>query len=84
MVNNNIEHKKTKGVNKNVVARITHNEYKDVLFNNKFLRHSMNRIQRIDHGIGTYEIKQISLPCFDDIVHILNNENDGLALGYPS
>ena len=71
-------------MNKNVVARITHNEYKDVLFNNKFLRHSMNRIQRIDHGIGTYEINQISLPCFDDIVHILNNENDGLALGYPS
>ena len=38
------EHKKTKGVNKNVVARISHNEYKDVLLNNKYEWHSMNRI----------------------------------------
>ena len=31
----NMEHKKSKGVNKNVVAAISHNEYKDVLLNNK-------------------------------------------------
>ena len=41
----NSEHKKAKCVNKNVVAVINHNEYKDVLLNQKCLRHSMNRIQ---------------------------------------
>ena len=40
----NYEHKKAKAVNKNVVATISHNEYKDVLLNNnKCIRHSMNR-----------------------------------------
>ena len=53
------EHKKAKGVNRNVFATIRHNEYKDVLLNNKCLRHSMNRIQCKDHRIGTYEINKI-------------------------
>ena len=39
----NSEHKKAKGVDKNVVATITHNEYKDVLLNNKCIKDSMNR-----------------------------------------
>ena len=38
------EHNKAKGVNKNVVETINHNEYKDLLLNNKCIKHSMNRI----------------------------------------
>ena len=34
LVDDSSEHKKTKGVIKNVVATINHNEYKDVLLNN--------------------------------------------------
>ena len=60
------EHKKENSINKNIVAIISHNEYKDVLLNKKCLRHSMNRIQSKDHRIRTYEINKISLPCFDD------------------
>ena len=41
-------------MNRNVVATISHNKYKDVLLNNKW--HSMNRIQSKTHRIGTYEI----------------------------
>ena len=48
------ENKKAKGVNKNFVATISHNEYEDVLLNKKCLRHSMNRIQSKDQKIGTY------------------------------
>ena len=44
LVPDNSKHKKPKGENKNV-ATISHNEYKDVLLNNKSLRHSMNKIQ---------------------------------------
>ena len=33
LVNDNKEHKKAKGVNRNIDATISHNEYKDVLLN---------------------------------------------------
>ena len=58
--------KKENGFNRNAVTAISHNEYKDILLNKKCLRHLMNRIQSKDHRIGTYEINNISLPCFDD------------------
>ena len=74
--------KKGKGVNGNVVATISHNEYKDVLLNKKCLGHSMNRIQSKHHKIGTYEINKIPLSCFDDKIYIQSNGYDGLALGY--
>ena len=82
LADDNSEHKKAKGVNKNVLATISHNEYKDVLLNKTCLRHSMNRIQSKDHRIETYEINKISLFCFDDKIYIQNNGWDGLALGY--
>ena len=58
--------KKENGFNRNAVTAISHNEYKDILLNKKCLRHLMNRIQSKDHRIGTYEINNVSLPCFDD------------------
>ena len=82
LVDDNSEHKKAKGVNKNIVATISHNEYKNVLLNKKCFRHSTNVIQIKDHRIGTYEINYISSSCFDDEVCIQNNGCDGLALGY--
>ena len=39
LVDSNIEHQKAKWVNENVVATISHNEYKLVLLNKKGLRH---------------------------------------------
>ena len=82
LIDDNSENKKAKGVNKNVVATTSHNEYKDVLLNKKCLKHSMNRIQSKDHRIGSCEISKISLSCFDDKIFIQNNGCDGLALGY--
>ena len=41
LVDNNSEHIKSKGVNSNVAAAISHNEYKDILLNNKCIRHSV-------------------------------------------
>ena len=54
----NSEHKKARGVNRNVVETKSHNDYKDVLLNNKCMRLSMNRIQNNRHRIGTYEISK--------------------------
>ena len=80
LVDDNSEHKKGKGVNKNVVATIRHNKPKDVLLNKKCFRHSINSIQSKDHRIGTYEINKISFSCFDNKTYIQNNGCDGLAL----
>ena len=82
LVDDNSKYKRAKFVNRNVLTTISHNEYKDILFNNKCIRHSMNIIQSKDHSIGTYEINKTPLPCFDDKIYIQNNGYDGLALGY--
>ena len=82
LINDNSEHKKKKGVNKNGVATISYNEWKVVLLGKKHLRHSINRIDSKDHVIGTYEIQKISLSSFDDKIYIQNNGCDELAFGY--
>ena len=76
------EHKKTNGVNKNVVATVSHNEYKDVLLHNISLSLSLNRIQSKLHKTETYEMNKNCLSCFDDKIYILKNGYNSLALGY--
>ena len=44
LVDNSSEDKKANSVNKNVVATLSHNEYKDILLKQR-MRHLMNRIQ---------------------------------------
>ena len=83
LVDDKSEHKKAKGMNRSVVTAI-HNEYKDVLLNNRCVRHSMKRIRSKGHRREAYEINKISLPCFDDKIYIQNNGHDGLVLCYES
>ena len=49
------------------------NKFKDVLFNEKIIRHKMKRIQSKKHKLGTYEIEKISLSCFDDKRYVLDD-----------
>ena len=55
------------------------NEFKDVLFNKKIIRHKMKRIQAKKHKIGTYEIYKVSLSCFDDKRFVLDDGIHTLA-----
>ena len=55
------------------------NEFKDVLFNIKIIRHKMKRIQAQKHKIGIYEIDNISLSCFDDKRFVLDDGVNTLA-----
>ena len=48
-------------------------KFKDVLFNEKIIRHKMKRIQSKKHNLGTYKTGKISLPCFDDKRYVLDN-----------
>ena len=55
------------------------NKFKDVLFNQKIIRHKMKRIQSKTHKLGTYEINKISLSCFDDKRYVLDDRIRTLA-----
>ena len=59
--------------------KIKHKNFVDVLFNKTVIRHSMKRIQSKLHRIGTYDVCKISLPCFDDKRHILDDGVNTLA-----
>ena len=49
------------------------NKFKDVLFNEKIIRHKMKRIQSKKYKLGTYEINKMSLSCFDDKRYALDD-----------
>ena len=67
---NNEEVKKAIGVNKNVVKKMRHKEFADVLFNKKMIRINTKIIQSKLHRIETYDVCKISLSCFDDKIYI--------------
>ena len=81
LVDDNSGHKTAKDMNKSV-ATTNCNEYKDLLWNQNCLIHSMNKIQSKNHAVETYEINKSFLTCFDDKVHVLNNRYGGLSLCY--
>ena len=72
---NGSESSTTKGVN----IETEFNEFKDVLFNKKIIRHKMKRIKAKKHKIGTYETDKISLSCFDDKIYVLDDGVNTLA-----
>ena len=43
------------------------------------IRHNMNRIQNKLHGLCTYDVFKISLSCFDDKKHVLDDGVNTLA-----
>ena len=51
--------------------------FKDVLCNEKVIRHKMKRIQSKKHKLGTYEIDKISLSCFGDKRYVVD---DGIRM----
>lgn len=76
------EHKKAKGVKKNVVKNeIRHNNYKDVLFNNKIMHHQMNTIRSESHQIKSYHLNKVSLSPYDDKRYLLDDGITSYAYG---
>ena len=66
---------KARGANK----KIRHKEFVDVLFNEKVIRHNMNRIQSKLHRVGTYRVYKISMSCSDDKRYVLDDGVNTLA-----
>ena len=75
--------KTAKGIEKNVIKNdLKHEDYKNVLLNNKQLHHEMKTIRSQKHQLGSYEINKISLSCFDDKCYIHNNGITSHAYGH--
>ena len=66
---------KAKGLNE----KIRHKEFVDVLFNNKVVRHNIERIQSKLHRIKTYDVCKISMSCFHDKGYVLDDGVNTLA-----
>ena len=77
--------KKLKGITKAVVQqKITFDDYKQSLFNNKIQYKKMHTIQSMGHELYTVEINKKALDSYDDKRHILENNIDTLALGHKN
>ena len=75
--------KTAKGIKKNIIKKnITHENYKNVLFNNKQMHHTMKTIRSNLHQLGSYELNKVSLSCFDDKRYIHNNGVTSHAYGH--
>ena len=75
--------KTAKGIKKNVIKKnIKHENYRDTLFNNKQMYHTMKTIRSNNHQLGSYELNKVSLSCFDDKRYIHNNGVTSYAYGH--
>ena len=75
--------KTAKGVKKGVVRKyIKHHNYKDTLFKQSQMRHTMKTIRSKNHQLYSYEINKKSLSCFDDKRYISEDGVHTLAYGH--
>jgi hypothetical protein len=79
------EHKKCKGVKKNVVKKsITHDDYKDCLFTKREQMRQMNVIRSHLHDMYTEEVNKVALSSEDDKRVIMEDGVHTLAYGHYS
>ena len=77
--------KTAKGIKKNVIKNdITHENYKDTLFNNDQMYYKMKTIRSENHQLGSYEINKVSLSCFDDKRYIHEDGITSYAYGHKN
>ncbi|XP_068757536.1 uncharacterized protein [Montipora capricornis] len=75
--------KTAKRIKKNIIKKnITHENYKNVLFNNEQMYHNMKTIRSNLHQLGSYELNKVSLSCFDDKRYIHDNSVTSYAYGH--
>jgi hypothetical protein len=80
-----VEHKKCKGIKKNVVKKtITHDDYKECLFTKKEQLRKMNVIRSHRHDIYTEEVNKVALSADDDKRVIMEDGIHTLAYGHYS
>ena len=77
--------KRAKGIKKSVIKKdITHENYRNTLFNNKQMYHKMKTIRSDNHQLGSYEINKVSLSCFGDKRYIHEDGVTSYAYGHKN
>ena len=71
-----------KSVHKGHTSNFKSSEIKDALFNKNVFRHDMRSIKSKNHEIYTQESNKISLPCYDDKRHILEDGINTSVFGH--
>ena len=72
-----------KSIKKNVIKNnIKHEDYKNTLINNEQMHHKVKTIRSQRNQLGSYEIKKVSLSCFDDKRYIHDNGISSYAYGH--
>ena len=85
VVLSSVEHKRCKGVRKNVVKKhITHDDYKNCLLNREEQMRKMNVIRSHFHDLYTEEINKVALSAEDDKRVIIEDGIHTLAYGHYS
>ena len=75
--------KTAKGIKKNIIKKnITHENYKNTLFNAEQMIHKMKTIRSENHELGSYEINKVSLSCFDDKRYLNDDGVTSYAYGH--
>ena len=75
--------KTAKGIKKNIIKNnIKHEDYKNILLENRQMHHTMKTIRSMNHQLGSYEINKVSLSCFDDKRYISNDGINSFAYGH--
>ena len=75
--------KTAKGIKKNIIKNnIKHEDYKNILLENRQMHHTMKTIRSNNHQLGSYEINKVSLSCFDDKRYISNDGINSFAYGH--
>ena len=75
--------KRAKGVKKSAVRdKITHDDYRECLFDGTAKRTSMNLIRSENHGLYTVTVNKIGLSAFDDKRFLLGDGITSLAYGH--
>src|SRR6218665_1300819 len=79
------DHKKRKGVKKDVVKKtINHEDYKDCLFPRRDKLRKMNVIRSYHHDVYTEEVNKVELTADDDKRVILQDSIHTLVYGHYS
>ena len=80
---NDVCGKTAKGIKKYIITKnIKHEDYKEVLFNNKQMHHTIKTIRSNYHQLGSFELNKILLSCFDEKRFIHQNGITSYAYGH--
>ena len=83
-IKDNDQNNKTAKGMKNIVIKknIKHEDYKQTLFNNRQMYHTMKTIRSKNHQLASYELNKVSLSCFDDKRYLLDDRINSYAYGH--